>query len=469
MTLSPTVRHAVVASGVALCLLTGAAAALPAGAAPSPTAPAARTAAVGPLGAELLSAADKVGLTWTGDQSGSKDQNWGSGGTYHYVLKPVSGQATPDVDWKVRFTLPEGQAFDSEYQQDQVTVAGSTLTVAPSQDWRRKVPQNGLEIIIAWKEDPSPIAAVPGKPDAPATWAPYVDTSLYPEPDLPRIGEVSGTRQFTTAFIVSDAQDRKTPVWGGQHAHPVSGNYGVPRINELRRAGGDVVVSFGGENNNELAQDITDVGALTEAYGGVVERLKAYKLDFDIEGTAVVDKAANTRRAKALAALQQRYATKGTPLHISYTLPVLASGLTPDGMEVVRDALRNGLAVETWNVMAMDYGPPVQDMGQAAIDAGTNLHDQLASVYPGTPDAAVWKMIGVTPMIGVNDSPGETFRLEDARRLAAWASQKHIGRLAMWSATRDHPCDKPTASPVCSGIPGQQEYEYSKALGTFTG
>ena len=56
------------------------------------------------------------------------------------------------------------------------------------------------------------------------------------------------------------------------------------RIAQLRAAGGDIMVSFGGQANDELALACTDEAELTDAYRDVVERYDATSIDLDIEG-----------------------------------------------------------------------------------------------------------------------------------------------------------------------------------------
>ena len=46
-------------------------------------------------------------------------------------------------------------------------------------------------------------------------------------------------------------------------------------------------------------------------------------------------------------------------------------------------------------------------------------------------------MIGVTPLIGVNDDSNEIFYPNDAQLLVNWANTNHIGELSMWELPRD--------------------------------
>src|SRR5206468_1781208 len=112
------------------------------------------------------------------------------------------------------------------------------------------------------------------------------------------------------------------------------------QVSALRSMGGDVIVSFGGAANQELAQSCTTVDALAAQYQAVVDAYGLTSIDFDVEGAAVADAASIDRRSKAIAQLQH-----SRKLQVSLTLPVLPTGLTPDGLKVVRSARDNGVDV----------------------------------------------------------------------------------------------------------------------------
>jgi len=248
----------------------------------------------------------------------------------------------------------------------------------------------------------------------------------------------------------------------------------------LRASGGDVILSFGGANGIELAQACTSVSALTSAYAAVVDTYHLTHIDFDIEGAAVSDQASINRRSQALVALEQSHPT----LNVSLTLPVLPTGLDANGLSVVQSAHTYGLKVSVVNVMAMDYGqwaaPDPNQMGAYAQQAAQSTHDQLAAIYTTLTDAQLWAMVGVTPMLGVNDTCWSTycelFTVADASNLVAFARGHHLGRLAMWSITRDKPCRDAGgnvvthlyADPSCSSIV-QSDYAFSAAFSAYTG
>ncbi|GAB3988092.1 cellulose binding domain-containing protein [Actinoallomurus acanthiterrae] len=292
-------------------------------------------------------------------------------------------------------------------------------------------------------------------------FAPYVDVGLYPPYDLTGAAK-NGVKTFNLAFIV--AGGGCTPKWGGSQA--LGDNEVAKKIDALRAAGGDVRVSFGGANGTELAQACGDSGQLASAYKQVIDTFKLKKVDFDVEGAAIADQAANTRRAQAIASLQKQV----SGLDVSFTLPVLPSGLTQDGVNLLKSAKQNGDSVSAVNIMAMDYGDgqapnPSGKMGDYAIQAATSTEAQVRGAL-GVSNA--WSKIAVTPMIGVNDTNTEVFTVADAKKLAAFAKQKNLAWLSMWSATRDKPCPggpQQWASATCSSI-AQNEGDFAKA---FTG
>ncbi len=301
-----------------------------------------------------------------------------------------------------------------------------------------------------------------------ASFAPYVDMTLSPSSSIAAMSTESGAKHVTLAFIVSG--DPCTASWGGY--------YGLDdaaigqRIADLQAVGADPIVSFGGAINEELARTCTSVASLAAQYQAVIDQYGIHDLDFDIEGADQSDATSLDRRFKAIAQIQAAGLAAEQPVHVSLTLPVLPSGLTHDGLNVVETAIADGVDVGTVNVMAMDYFDPSLDyagkMGDYAIQAATTTHDQLAQLYPELTDAELWSMVGVTPMIGINDDSAEVFTTEDAGELTGFAIEKGLGRLAMWSLNRDAPCPAPThsTSNTCSGVSDPQ-WAFSSAFERF--
>lgn len=310
-------------------------------------------------------------------------------------------------------------------------------------------------------------------------FAPYIDMGLYPTYDFVATARASGTKYFTLAFVVADPQNK--PAWGGYAEYDVNGTafdtQMRSQINALRALGGDVAVSFGGASGQELAQTITDVNALASAYRSVIQAYGLTHIDFDIEGAAVADRASIDRRSQALAILEGEAAAAGKELNVRFTLPVLPTGLTADGLYVLQSAKKFGVKIDVVNVMAMDYGDsaapnPAGRMGDYAIQAGQSLYGQLTQVFgDSTTEAQRWSMVGITPMIGMNDIQNEVFDQQEARELLAWAQSKGIGLLSMWDLNRDRQNSAGAIGYVDLNSSSllQAPLEFSGIFGVFTG
>lgn len=80
----------------------------------------------------------------------------------------------------------------------------------------------------------------------------------------------------------------------------------------------------------------------------------------------------------------------------------------------------------------------------------------------------IWAMIGLTPMIGVNDDRKEVFTLQDAQTVLTFAEQQNIGLLSFWDVQRDHQCAQGETAPNrCTGVT-QQPYQYDTTFAPFT-
>ncbi|MFI5965405.1 cellulose binding domain-containing protein [Streptomyces asoensis] len=451
--------------------------------------------------------AASVGAAYT------RTSDWSTGYTAQYVVTNDSGRAK--AAWKLEFDLPAGSRLSSLWNGESA-VSGQHVTVSPprwdtdglaagesvtvgfvvngqadptgclvdgarcSADGGATPEPSGRPTTAGPTAAPSPTASssASSAPTSPATspapstgsgtgttgsagFAPYVDTSLYPAFDLLGSAGATGVKDYTLAFVTDGGGC--TPKWGG--VTDLASDGVASQIGALRAEGGDVRVSFGGASGSELATTCSSAEALAAAYGKAVDLFKLTKVDFDVEGGALPDAAANTRRARAIAELQRQH----PGLDVSFTLPVMPEGLTQDGVTLLSDAKANGVKTTTVNIMAMDYGPAYSgDMGTYAEQAATATQAQVKSVF-GLSDAAAWKTVAVTPMIGVNDVASEVFTVGDATQLVAFAKSKGLGRLSMWSATRDKQCAsgaKNSADATCSSIL-QSGSAFSKAFAAF--
>ncbi len=301
--------------------------------------------------------------------------------------------------------------------------------------------------------------------------ATYVDNAMA-DIDLNKYMEETGVNKFIFSFITYDSEGK--PSWGGysNQQEGLNDKY----IDEIRANGGDIILSFGGANastvpdaaNSDLAATNKSAKELAELYEQILKKYDAHIIDFDIEGLLVQDTESLVKRAQAVSILQQSYREQNIPLEVMVTLPVLDSGLTADGINVLKTFKDNEAMIDTVNIMTMDYGHPVDDMGAAAIEAGENVKKQLASIYPQYTDKQLYQMIGITPMIGQNDTPDELFTLEDQKQLVAWAQEKNIRMLSFWSTNRDNPGTDKEVSATHNGISDVKSGDFGRGYAEFT-
>ena len=143
--------------------------------------------------------------------------------------------------------------------------------------------------------------------------APYLQISTGDAGDMAADMYASGDKFYTLAFLTP--KSGCTPEWedGGDAVSAFTS-----QISALQNAGGNVIISFGGEAGGEMAQTCTSVSSLAAAYANVVSTYGVNRLDFDIEGSVLDDTASNSRRDQALAALQ----AANPSVQIDFTIPV---------------------------------------------------------------------------------------------------------------------------------------------------
>jgi chitinase len=313
-----------------------------------------------------------------------------------------------------------------------------------------------------------------------STWfAPYDDVTLTPEYHF-EDPSVSPSLTQVLGFVVADPKNACNPTWGTYYDLDGAGRALDldRRIMRLRERGGDAIISFGGEVNNELAVTCTNQAALISAYRAVINRYHSRIVDFDIEGSALSNTLANERRARAIRTIQDATPAKDR-LRVWLTLPVSPNGLTADAVNTVTTMVRAGDRLDGINLMTMDYGNALSSgtsMRTGTEQALIATQKQLLAIYRQagvvmTPQQ-VWEHMGATPMIGRNDVQGETFSLGDAHALVSFAKKMHLARVSIWSANRDSQCGVQSiddqVSNTCSGVP-QKPLAFTWELGRLNG
>lgn len=280
----------------------------------------------------------------------------------------------------------------------------------------------------------------------------------------------NGARAVTLAFATGECGAEG---WAGVPGETMA----AANVAQFDAAGVDYVLSSGG------AAGVFTCGsdAGFEAFLARWASPHLIGVDFDIE--------AGQTDAQIDALLDRVVAARRThpELRFSFTLATLANNNGADSAQSIGalspslnvlglhtlDAVKSKLGFTgdpaTWpagvtvNLMTMDYGAPapgvcvvrqgVCAMGQSALQAAYNLRDTF-----GVPFSA----IELTPMIGGNDTPGETFTLPDVDAVVAFVRDNALAGLHFWSYDRDVDCPAGPASATCNSVGDAGAYGFLK-------
>jgi chitinase len=303
-------------------------------------------------------------------------------------------------------------------------------------------------------------------------FAPYMYVGAGDNFKLTDCDDQCGLKYYTLAFIIArqdgngkNAVYHKEPSWDGRI--PIEQNFYHDQLDAIRKRGGDVIMSFGGEAGKELANVIDDPAQLEAAYQKVIDQYKFTWLDFDVEGNNLdKGKPDSERRNTVLASLQK----KNPGLIISYTLPVDPNGISEASQALLADAKAKGVKVHSANLMVMYFGKEFinkgKSEGQLGVDSANAAYAQLQKIDPAI-------QVGLCPCLGRNGSKDEVFTLDDAKILKAFADKTPwVCSLHYWSINDDaaRPRKKRTItstnSVTASNSP--QPWAFAKIFQTFT-
>jgi hypothetical protein len=437
----------------------------------------------------------------------SKAQEWGSGYVANFAIRNAGPSAL--ARWRVEFTLPAGTTVGSFWDAT-VTQTGQRVVavnrnynapVAPNQTVNFGFVASGTGSPSACTLNgascgggpaPSPTASPTSSPrptptasptsspkptptTSPSTptptrsrvFAPYIHMTVTGRPSLTQIARDSGAKALSLAFVLNAGSGCDLR-WDGSAAIDTY----QAEIAAAKAAGVQPIVSTGGANGSEVAVGCRTAAATAAQLEKVLAQGVRY-LDFDVEGAAPADATANTARAQAIKQLQQKY----PDLKVSFTLASVPTDRhgTPGGV-LDKDkgpwtaAVAAGVKVDRINLMTMNFGTYYDEgqgttiMGRKSIQAAQDLQKQIKQIH-GVNDATAWKMVGITPMIGVNDTTTEIFQLANVTEVVDFAKTNGVGMLSFWSISRDKACAGGTAqpSPVCSGVV-QQPNQFSRGF-----
>ncbi|MGC5165927.1 chitinase [Luteimicrobium sp. DT211] len=327
------------------------------------------------------------------------------------------------------------------------------------------------------------------KPLPTSVFAPYLDVTAVDS--IAQTSADSGSKYVTLAFLQADKPGSCDLAWAGDPAKSVASGALGEEIAKIRKAGGDVVPSFGGYNADtdiitwsgdpanltEIADSCKDVSQLAKAYEQVVTTYGVQRLDFDIESDSINNAPGVDRRNAAIAEVQKWAKKNHRTVEISYTLPSTPNGLAASGLAVLQSAAAHGAVIHNVNIMTFDYWDGVQhDMVADAESAASALTGQLkATILPHASQAELWRHVGVIQMNGTDDyrtADGvatEVFTPAQAVTFERWAAKQHLAFLGFWALQRDNgSCpDATVAQNNCSGIE-QDTWAFTQAFKPFT-
>ncbi|RQG86677.1 PKD domain-containing protein [Natrarchaeobius halalkaliphilus] len=393
------------------------------------------------------------------DDSGDPDPEPPDGPTATVSTDPLSPEPGDEVEFDAADSDGEIEDYGWEFG-DGETATGENVTHAYGEEGEYTVELTVIDdggqtdsetvTVSVEPEDESP-PVDPGEiPDQ--VFAPYHHLTTDPETTPVEWSGPAGTDYFHLAFILGTGDG--TPAWDGDVDHVVGESQFDDEIRELQDQGGQAIISFGGAVGNYLASDYDDPTELADTLEFIVDEYDCPYLDIDDEAPDmdVVD-----LRNEAIAILQDRR----PDVHVGYTVRTRVDGVADT--EIITNAIDNGVDVGYVNLMTMNWGW-VRTSAENCIECAEGTHDQLQEWLPEKSDEELYTMIGITPMIGVQNSGGP-FYPEDAAEVRSYAEDHDLGLLSFWSIERDNPGDGLDAEH--SGIE-QDPFDFSENVSPFT-
>ncbi len=282
--------------------------------------------------------------------------------------------------------------------------------------------------------------------------------------NLQEIADNSQNYSYILAFITQNQWDTGHcyPAWGGLPSLALSAKLYQQETQYIQSKNGIVGVSFGGENGQSIESTCTQT-ELVQVYQSVFDIYNAAFIDFDIEGGALGDNAANTNRFNALKNLQ----ASNPKAQVSLTLPANIDGFPAEALALIQQAKDLGVSISQYNMMTMAwYSQKLPGaISDSVIASAQKGFQQLQAIFPEKSSAEIWSMIRVTPKIGV-DYDQSIFYPADAKQVGQFVKQNGLAGIGFWSADIDRNQNKTQncnqgANPDCSGI-YQAPYDFTK-------
>ena len=168
------------------------------------------------------------------------------------------------------------------------------------------------------------------------------------------------------------------------------------------------------------------------------------------------------RVADALAIVQRE---RGARITLTVQVESASAGMTDDARELVTEVADRGVATRV-NLMVMNFEQEGTWSG-SMLDAADISLATLQRLWPGSEPADVANRVGLTLMIGRNDTEATT-SVADAAAVVEAARARGYGYVGAWSLLRDNGgCPgTETEADDCSGV-DQSPWAYTRALQGF--
>ena len=276
------------------------------------------------------------------------------------------------------------------------------------------------------------------------------DYSIFGVPDLKKFYNDTGCKYYNLGFIRCDnnqplnADGSIRWCWGGYYGLSPKGNDGyqylgiLKSIQNIREAGGDIIVSVGGQLGAAPWTITTDVTDLKNMYLEIIETYNLKRLDLDIEEINQ-GYANNVANAKAIKKVQDE-----TGIEIVLTIPIMPYGWTETQKNLLRAYFGAGVNLTIINNMTMCYGAevePKEDFAEASIRATDNAKDQLIAILKeysvDFTDEQAYSVLGATVDIGYENQANPIFTADLTQAVADYAKEKNLAMFSYWCMNRD--------------------------------
>ncbi|MFB9893412.1 carbohydrate-binding protein [Planobispora takensis] len=294
-------------------------------------------------------------------------------------------------------------------------------------------------------------------PDPPGKMAgaPYLYMGWGNPPSPATVMNATGIKSFTMAFILSSGGC--TPAWDGNR--PLTGGADAQAISQIKAAGGNVQISFGGWQGNKLGPNCSTPQAFAGAVQQVINAVGPAVVDFDIENT---DEFENyTVQDRILNGLKIVKANNPN-VKVVVTFGTTKTGPNSHGIRLINQAKALNVPIDNFTIMPFDFGG--SNMYTDTVNASEGLKNALKSAY-GYTDAQAYARMGISGMNGLSDQQ-ELTSPATWQQITNWAKSKGLTRLAYWAVNRDRPCPGGGVTSNCSGI-AQADWEFTKITAGF--